>query len=60
MYLDTACQSLRPMAVMDAVKRYNMEEPACAGCSMHHLADAVSRDLDHARNLFAWYLHAAC
>lgn len=48
------------MAVMDAVKRYNMEEPACAGCSMHHLADAVSRDLDHARNLFAWYLHAAC
>jgi cysteine desulfurase / selenocysteine lyase len=56
-YLDTACQSLRPKAVMDAVTRYYMEEPACAGRSMHHLAAAVTRDVDTARSQIARHLH---
>jgi cysteine desulfurase/selenocysteine lyase len=58
-YLDTACQSLRPRAVMDAMARYYMEEPACAGRSMHHLAAAVTRDVDQARSLIARHLNAA-
>jgi cysteine desulfurase/selenocysteine lyase len=57
-YLDTACQSLRPNAVMDAIARYYTEEPACAGRSMHHLAAAVTHDVDLARNLIARHINA--
>jgi cysteine desulfurase/selenocysteine lyase len=58
-YLDTACQSLRPKVVLAAMARYYMEEPACAGRSMHHLAAAVTRDVDSARSQIARHLHAA-
>lgn len=57
-YFDTACQSLRPDSVMSAINRYYIEEPACAGRSMHHLAAAVTRDVDQTRMLLAKHLHA--
>jgi cysteine desulfurase/selenocysteine lyase len=58
-YFDTACQSLRPRQVIDAINRYYLEEPACAGRSMHHLAAAVTRDMDLTRSLLAKHFNAA-
>jgi cysteine desulfurase/selenocysteine lyase len=58
-YFDTACQSLRPTVVMDAILRYYTEEPACAGRSMHHLAASVTRDVDQARKLVARHINAS-
>jgi cysteine desulfurase/selenocysteine lyase len=57
-YLDTACQSLRPTAVIQAVTGYYTEESACAGRSMHHLAEAVTRHVAQARALIAKHLNA--
>jgi cysteine desulfurase/selenocysteine lyase len=57
-YLDTACQSLRPAAVIQAVTGYYTEESACAGRSMHHLAEAVTRHVAQARGLIAKHLNA--
>ena len=57
-YFDTACQSLRPRQVMDAINHYYLEESACGGRSMHHLASAVTRDVDLARGILAKHLNA--
>lgn len=58
-YFDTACQSLRPQAVIDAVNRYYLQEPACSGRSMHQWAAAVTREVDRARELMAKFLNAS-
>jgi cysteine desulfurase/selenocysteine lyase len=58
-YLDTACQSLRPAVVMQAINRYYVEESACAGRSMHHLAEAVTREVDLARGIVAKHFNAS-
>lgn len=57
-YLDSACQSLRPRQVMDSVMRYYKEFPACAGRSIHKLATAVSVEVDEARGKLARYVNA--
>ncbi len=57
-YFDTACQSLRPRQVLDAINRYYLEESACGGRSMHHLAAAVTHDIDLTRNTLAKHLTA--
>jgi cysteine desulfurase / selenocysteine lyase len=58
-YLDTACQSLRPQAVVDAITRYYQVEPACGGRSNHHLSAAVSHQVDHVRESAAKFFHAS-
>lgn len=57
-YLDSACQSLRPKAVIDAVNEYYQRSSACAGRSMHRLAAEVSRGVDEARAQVARFLGA--
>lgn len=57
-YFDTACQSLRPQQVINAINRYYVEEPACAGRSMHHLAAAVTQEVDLSRGILAKHLNA--
>jgi cysteine desulfurase / selenocysteine lyase len=58
-YFDTACQSLRPRQVMDAIQRYYLEEQACSGRSNHKLAQMVTNDLDSARKTAAKFLSAS-
>jgi cysteine desulfurase/selenocysteine lyase len=48
-YLDTACQSLRPRQVVEAMDSYYYEYPACGGRSVHRLATQVSIKIDEAR-----------
>jgi len=48
-YLDSACQSLRPRQVIEAMNEYYYDFPACGGRSVHRLATEVSIRLDRAR-----------
>ncbi|MBR2254409.1 MAG: cysteine desulfurase [Candidatus Methanomethylophilaceae archaeon] len=52
-YLDSACQSLRPDQVIQAVVEYYEEYPACGGRSVHSMADRVSDGMDRTREALA-------
>ena len=58
-YLDTACQSLRPQVVIDAVNEYYQQTSACSGRSMHKLAARVTTQCDESRTAVARFLNAA-
>lgn len=58
-YFDTACQSLRPQVVIDAMNEYYQQYPACSGRSMHHLAAKVTQKVDEARGAISKFLNAA-
>ena len=48
-YLDSACQSLRPQSVIDSIVSYYSEFPACGGRSVHSMATRVSMAVDSSR-----------
>ena len=58
-YLDTACQSLRPRQVIESITGYYENYPACSGRSMHKLAATVTRECDDARSQLARFLGAS-
>lgn len=58
-YLDTACQSLRPRQVIEAMDHYYTKYPSCSGRSNHQLAAAVTRMVDEARQQVAHLLGAS-
>lgn len=55
-YLDSACQSLRPRQVVEAMNEYYYDFPACGGRSVHRLATEVSIRLDQAREDLASFV----
>lgn len=52
-YLDSACQSLRPDSVISAITEYYEEYPACGGRSVHSMATRVSIAVDESRETLA-------
>lgn len=58
-YFDSACQSLRPRSVIDAINDYYQHYPACSGRSYHKLAAQVTQKCDEARLRLARFLGAA-
>lgn len=52
-YLDSACQTLRPYAVIDAITSYYTKIPSCGGRSVHSLATKVSMETDSSREAAA-------
>jgi cysteine desulfurase / selenocysteine lyase len=58
-YLDSACQSLRPDAVIAAVTHYYTDLAACSGRSNHRLAAEVTRGVDQSRQAIAKFFNAA-
>ncbi|MCL2143578.1 MAG: aminotransferase class V-fold PLP-dependent enzyme [Methanomassiliicoccaceae archaeon] len=52
-YLDSACQTLRPYQVIDAITSYYNEFPACGGRSVHSMATKVSMSVDRSRETVA-------
>ncbi len=58
-YLDSACQSLRPRQVIDAVTEYYTSYPACGGRSVHHMSNEVSVRVDEAREAFCRFTNGA-
>jgi cysteine desulfurase / selenocysteine lyase len=55
-YLDSACQSLRPTQVIKAMNEYYLEYPACGGRSVHRLATKVSIKVEEAREKVAAFI----
>ncbi|MDE1835015.1 MAG: cysteine desulfurase [Euryarchaeota archaeon] len=57
-YLDSACMSLVPSTVLDALRAYYTEYPGCGGRSVHRWAEEVTRRYEDARETFARFLGA--
>ncbi len=57
-YLDSACMSLRPDPVIDAITRYYREFPACSGRSHHSIGERATEAVDNARQQVATFLGA--
>jgi len=56
-YFDSACTSLKPQCVVDAVTRYYTEHTGCAGRSDHWFAEKTQQTVDKTRTLVAGYLN---
>lgn len=52
-YLDSACQSLKPDCVIEKVLEYYNEYPACGGRSVHSMGTRVSMGVDETREKLA-------
>lgn len=48
-YLDSACQSLRPDSVIDAVLEYYRKYPSCGSRSVHSMSSKVAMTVDETR-----------
>ncbi len=57
-YFDSACMSLKPRPVTEAMERYYNEFPACGGRSGHALAERVDREVQRVRALVATFISA--
>ncbi|MHA2374485.1 MAG: aminotransferase class V-fold PLP-dependent enzyme [Candidatus Thorarchaeota archaeon] len=51
LYMDSACMSLKPQSVIDALLDYYQNHPACAGRSIHKLSSEVESDRKNARDV---------
>jgi len=58
-YFDSACMSLKPRPVIDAVVEYYEQQGACGGRSVHRLATEVSLRVDRARGALAEFIGAS-
>lgn len=56
-YLDNACQSLRPDSVIKAMNDYYNNYPACGGRSFHSMANKVSIAIDETRETLASFFN---
>ena len=52
-YLDSACQSLKPDCVIEKMVEYYNEYPACGGRSVHSMGTRVSMGVDETREKLA-------
>lgn len=57
-YLDSACMSLKPKQVVEAMNDYYDNYSACAGRSSHKLGDKVTKKVEEARRVVANFLNA--
>lgn len=57
-YMDSACMSLKPRQVIDAIVRYYQEFPACAGRSNHGLSNQVEEARQKARQTMQKFIGA--
>jgi cysteine desulfurase/selenocysteine lyase len=57
-YFDSACMSLKPNQVVEAMNDYYFNFPACAGRSSHKLGDKVTKKVKEARQLVAKFINA--
>ncbi len=57
-YFDNACQTLRPVQVIDKITEYYREYPACAGRSIHRLSRRVNEEVQRSREIVRKFLNA--
>ncbi len=57
-YLDSACMSLKPVQVVEAMNRYFLEFPSCGERSSHKLGKMVTEETETARKKIAKFINA--
>jgi cysteine desulfurase / selenocysteine lyase len=57
-YFDSACMSLKPQQVIDAMNDYYLHFPACAGRSFHKMGNIVTEKVKETRQLVAKLINA--
>lgn len=57
-YFDSACMSLKPDLVVQAMEEYYYEFPACAGRSAHKMGDKVTKKIKETRKTVASFINA--
>ncbi|KKP31947.1 MAG: hypothetical protein A2312_00300 [Candidatus Staskawiczbacteria bacterium RIFOXYB2_FULL_32_9] len=57
-YFDSACMSLKPRQVVEAMNEYYLEFPACAGRSSHKLGNIVTKKIRESRQIVAKFINA--
>jgi len=57
-YFDSACMSLKPDSVVEAMNDYYYNFPACAGRSSHKMGDLVTKKVKEARETVAKFINA--
>lgn len=57
-YMDSACVTLKPRQVVEAMNCYYNEFPACGGRSMHKLGKKVTEEVNKARKTIAKFFNA--
>ena len=57
-YFDSACMSLKPNSVVEAVNDYYYNFPACAGRSSHKLGEEVTRKVRETRLAVSKFINA--
>lgn len=57
-YLDSACMSLKPNCVVEAMNDYYFHFPACAGRSAHKLGDKATKKIKETRQIVAKFINA--
>jgi cysteine desulfurase/selenocysteine lyase len=57
-YLDSACMTLRPQVVIDAITDYYTNYPACGGRSVHKLSWQVTENFEMARDSLRRFMGA--
>src|ERR1035437_7287221 len=57
-YFDSACMSLKPNQVINAINDYYLNYPACAGRSSHKLGNIVTKKVKETRQRIAKFINA--
>lgn len=57
-YLDSACQALRPTQVIDKINEYYKEYPGCGGRSYHSIGKKVDEEVINARKEIQKFFNA--
>ena len=56
-YFDSACMSLKPNSVIEAMEDYYYNFPACAGRSSHKLGDEVTKKVKETRKAISKFIN---
>jgi cysteine desulfurase/selenocysteine lyase len=57
-YFDSACMSLKPNSVVDAMNEYYYEFPACTNRSPHKMGQKATKKVDEARKSIAKFINS--
>src|SRR3989344_5321139 len=57
-YFDSACMSLKPRQVVEAMSEYYFDYPACAGRSSHRLGEMATKKIKETRQSVAQFINA--
>jgi cysteine desulfurase/selenocysteine lyase len=57
-YMDSACMTLRPIQVIDKIKEYYTDYPACGERSLHKLGRRVDEETGRARETLKKFINA--